>query len=105
MAIVVVPGGERSRIECRGACSMSLYSLSLGGILVGFGSCLLDEGGVVIGVLGCWITDCSTRRGVRIMGIAVGQRSWSGVGIGVGFCVGGVAILHGVLVLFGCLVL
>jgi hypothetical protein len=39
------------------------------------------------------------------MGIAVGQRSWTGVGIGVGFSVGGVVILCGVIVLFGCLVL
>jgi hypothetical protein len=39
------------------------------------------------------------------MGIAVGWRSWMGVGIGVGFCVGRVVVLRGVLVLFGCLVL
>jgi hypothetical protein len=39
------------------------------------------------------------------MGIAVGRRSWTGVGIGIGFRVGGVVVLHGVLVLFGCLVL
>ncbi len=39
------------------------------------------------------------------MGIAVGRRSWTGVGIGVGLSVGRVVDLCGVLVLFGCLVL
>jgi hypothetical protein len=58
MAMFAVLPGERRRIECRGACAMLLYSSSSGGKYVGFGSCLLDEGGMVIGVLGCWIADC-----------------------------------------------
>jgi hypothetical protein len=36
------------------------------------------------------------------MGIAVVQSSWTGVGIGIGFCVSGVVVLRGIL---GCLVL
>jgi hypothetical protein len=39
------------------------------------------------------------------MGIAVGRRSWIGVGIGIGLRVGRVVVLRGVLVLLGCLVL
>jgi hypothetical protein len=39
------------------------------------------------------------------MGIAVGRRSGSGVGIGAGLLVGRVVDLHGLLVHFGCLVL
>jgi hypothetical protein len=39
------------------------------------------------------------------MGIAVGWRLWMGVGIDLGFHVGRVVVLRGVLVLFGCLVL
>ncbi len=49
MAMLAVEWGERRWIECRGACAMSLYLLSLGGMLDGFGSCLLDKEVVLIG--------------------------------------------------------
>ncbi len=39
------------------------------------------------------------------MGITVGRRLWTGVGMGIGLRFGGVVVLRGILVLFGCLVL
>jgi hypothetical protein len=70
--MLAVLRGERRWIECPGACAMPLYSSSLGGMKVGFGSCLLDKGSVVIGVLGCWIADCRLLRGTYY-----GHCSWS----------------------------